>query len=321
MRHRRWIPLLLACLCTLAAAACRQGPESPAAQAPAAQANGAASPADAVRLLTGHLRANALDAYARDAIPPALYAQMDTAWREGRTRWPLDELPLGERLPDVLAALANPGSEAHWNRVFDRQFANADREIDSTAATLGLFGVQYVANEGDFSESERDHYTQIITAISRWAQSAPLADAGRAHAAIPALVAAARQTGLASEADFTRLGMDESLRRMTPFAAAAKQVLAGYGLDLDAGLGALDASLQSQTGDTAKVRMRYLLAGQAIDTVVEVERHDGRWYLSDVLRHARAALARPTPSPPPGAGAAPGTAPPTVPAAGQPASA
>jgi len=312
MRHRHWIPLLLACVCALAA--CR-----PAAEAPTAQAAdpGAARPADAVRLLTGHLRDNALDAYARDAIPPVLHAQMETAWREGRTRWPLDELPLGERLPDVLAALARPDAEAHWTRVFDRQFANADREIDATAATLGLFGVQYVGNEGDFSESERDHYTQIIAAISHWARAAPLADPVHAHAAIPKLAAAARQTGLASEADFARFGMAESLQRMTPFAAATKQVLAGYGLDLDAGLGALDASLQSQTGDTAKVRMRYLLAGQPIDTVVEVERHDDRWYLSDVLRHARAALARSAPSAP----AAPKAAPAAAPAGGPPASA
>ena len=46
--------------------------------------------------------------------------------------------------------------------------------------------------------------------------------------------------------------------------------------------------------------MRYLLGGQPVDTVVQAERHDGRWYLSDVLRHARAALERPatvTPAP------------------------
>lgn len=304
MRHRCWILLLvLAGLCTLAA--CRPAPEDSAATA--APAPGAENPADAVRLLTRHLHDNALDAYARDAVPPALYAKLETAWHEGRTRWPLDELPLGEHLPAMLAALEKPGSEARWGKVFDRQFANADREIDSTAATLGLFGVQYARNEGDFSDSERDHYTQIIAAISHWAQSAPLSDPGRAHAAIPRLAAAAREAGLASEADFARLGMDESLRRMAPFAVAVKQALAGYGLDLDAGLAALDASLQSQTGDTAKVRMRYLLGGQPVDTVVEVERHDGRWYLSDVLRHARAALERPatvTPTPAPASGSA-----------------
>src|SRR5690606_8954620 len=180
MHHRRWIPLLLACLCARAAGG-RPAPE-PATRATTAP--GAEGPAGAVRLLTGHLRDNALDAYARDALPPGLHARMATAWREGRTRWPLDELPLGEHLPDMLAALARPGAEAHWQQVFDRQFAHADREIDATAATLGLFGAQYVANEGDFSDSERDHYAQIIAAMSHWAQSAPLPDPALAHAAI-----------------------------------------------------------------------------------------------------------------------------------------
>ena len=314
--RRCWTPLLLACLCTLVAA-CRPAADAPVPPAPAP---GADKPAQAVRLLTRHLRDNALDAYARDAVPPDLHARLETAWREGRTRWPLDELPLGEHLPGVLAALEAPEAEARWRKVFDRQFANADREIDSTAATLGLFGVQYLQNEGDFSDAEREHYTQIVTAMSRWAQAAPLSDPGRAHAALPRLAAAARRTGLASEADFARLGMDDSLRRMAPFAAAVKQALAGYGLDLDASLDALDASLQSQTGDTARVRMRYLLAGEPVDTVVEVERHDGRWYLSDVLRHARAALERPA-SPAMAPGEAPAAAKPGPAAAGRPPSA
>src|SRR5690606_40358415 len=101
----------------------------------------------------------------------------------------------GEHLPARLAALEKPGSEARWGKVFDRQFASADREIDSTAATLGLFGVQYVRNEGEFSESERDHYTQIIAAISHWARSAPLADPDRAHGSLPRPAAAARGPG------------------------------------------------------------------------------------------------------------------------------
>jgi hypothetical protein len=289
MRHRCWIPLLLACVCVLSAA-CRPAPDPATTGNPALGAN---KPAEAVRLLTRHLHDNALDAYARDAVPPDLYVQLEAAWREGRTRWPLDELPLGERLPQMLAALAKPGSETRLRQVFDHQFANADRELDSTASTLGLFGVQYVRNEGDFSESERDHYTQIITAISRWAQSAPLSDPARARATIARLAVAARKTGLDSDAQFARFGLQDSLHRMAPFTAATKQALATYGLDLDGSLAALDARLQSQTGDTARVRMRYSLGGAPIDTVVEVERQDGRWYLSDVLRHARAAVKRP----------------------------
>lgn len=267
-------------------AACQRESATPSAPVAAV----ATRPADAVRLLTRHLRDNDLAAFTRDAVPPAIYAQLQTAWREGRTRWPLGELPLGRRLPEVLGALAAPGSEAALGKVFDKQFANADREIDSAASTLGLFGVQYVQAEGDFSADQREHYSQLIVATSRWAQQAPLADKVRGHAAIARLATAARKTGLRTADDFTRYGLEDSLRRLGPFVAAGKRALAGYGMDLDASLGAMDVRLQAQTGDTAQVRMRYELAGQPIDAVVAVERIDGRWYVSDFLRGARAAL-------------------------------
>jgi len=256
-------------------------------------AGGATKPAQAVRLLTRHLHDNNLDAFARDAVPPALHAQLETAWREGRTRWPLDELPFNERLPVLLGTLSAPGSEAKLQKTFDRQFARADAELKAAAASLGLFGVQYVRNDGAFSDAERDHYAQFVAAISRWGMSAPLGDPQRARTAIAQLAAAARKTGLASETDFARLGMHDSLRRLSAFLGTAKQVLVRYDLALDTSLAGLEAGLQTQTGDTAKVRMRYTLGGQAIDTVVEVERHDGRWYLSDYLRHAEAAVAVP----------------------------
>jgi hypothetical protein len=284
---RSWFLLSVLAACLLSG--CR--PDEPA-QAPLA--GGASKPAQAVRLLTRHLRDNELEAFARDAVPPALHAQLELAWQDGRTRWPLDELPFDERLPALLGALAAPGSEAKLQKTFDRQFSRADAELKAAAASLGLFGVQYVQNEGEFSAAEREHYAQFVAAISRWGMSAPLGDPQRARAAIPRLAAAARRTGLASEADFARLGMSTSLRRLSAFLATAKQVLAGYGLRLDDSLAGLEAGLQAQTGDTAKVRMRYTLGGEAIDTVVEVERHGGRWYLSDYLRHAEAAVARPT---------------------------
>jgi hypothetical protein len=87
--------------------------------------------------------------------------------------------------------------------------------------------------------------------------------------------------------------MDASLRRIGPFAAALKLALMRYGLDIDGGLVALDASLLQQTGDRATVRMRYRFADQDIDTTVSLERIDGRWYLSDLLRHAEAAASQP----------------------------
>jgi hypothetical protein len=253
---------------------------------------GTTRPAQAVRLLTAHLHDNDLVAFARDAVPPALHAQLQTAWRDGRTRWPLDELPFDDRLPALLKSLAAPGSEARLQQVFDRQFSGARAELKAAAAALGLFGAQYLDREGNYSADERAHYAQLVAAMSRWGMTAPLGDPQRARQAIPQLAAAARRTGLMTSADFAAAGMDESLRRLAPFAATLKQVLARqYRLPLDASLAGMQVALLQQTGDSARVRMRYQLGGSDIDTVVSLQRVDGRWYLEDYLRHARSAVA------------------------------
>lgn len=294
MRIRlEFLPVLAAGLLLLAVPACRRDDAPTGMRAP----HGAAEPAQAVLLLTRHLHRNDLEAFARDAVPPALHARLELAWKQGRTRWPLDELPFDERLPRLLGALAAPGSERRLQQVFDRQFSGAHAELKAAASALGLFGVQYVRHEGDFSTAERAHYSQFIRALSRWGASAPLGDPQRARVAIRRLAAAARATGLATEADFAAAGMARGLRRLGPFLVTLKQVLRGYGLDLDASLGGLQARLERRNGDTATVRMRYTLGGSPIDAVVAVERIDGRWYLSDYLRHAEAAVATPAQGP------------------------
>lgn len=289
MRTLRFVLLLFAVLTlALCVSACqRQSTPAPAT------ASDSTRPAQTVLLLTRHLHDNDLEAFARDAVPPALHARLVTAWREGRTRWPLQELPFDERMPQLLAALAEPGSEQRLQKVFDQQFAGAHAEIKAAANALGLFGVQYVQQDSGYSAAERAHYAQFVSALSRWAAATPLGDPQRARKAIPRLARAARTVGLASDADFAKAGMAISLRRLGVFLDEGKQVLALYGLQLDDSLAGLQATLQSQTGDTAKVRMQYTLGGEPIDTVVELQRRDGRWYLSDYLRHAEAAAAKP----------------------------
>lgn len=250
-------------------------------------------PSAAVQQLVDDLRRNDLEAYARHALPAPLHAQMVGAWREGRTIWPLTELPLDDRVPGFITALAAPGAEKSLLAAFNRQFAGAQRELRATASTLGLFATQYVGGAEEYGEQERGHYVQVVAALSQWGQQAPLSDPKRAKQAIAPLVAAARLTGLAGQGAFPTTGMERSLRRLGPFLARFKQVMRGYGLDLDVALDSVRVDLLEQTGDTARLRLRYALAGQPIDAIVRVERRDGRWYLSDLLRHAQAQAAAP----------------------------
>ncbi|MEN1941227.1 hypothetical protein WCE41_08835 [Luteimonas sp. MJ246] len=301
-------------------AACRPAPTD----VQVAAGSDLSRPALAVEVLAGHMRTGDFAAFARDAVPPALHAQLGLAWRTGHTRWPLDELPFAEHLPTVLGTLAAPDAERTLAADFERQIAGSERELRAAAATMGMFGVQYVEHQGDFSEDERDHYAQLVTAVAQWAATAPLADRSLARAAIPRLVAAARAAGPTTADGMAEAGMEASLQRLGAFSVTATDVLAGYGLDLDAALDSARASLQVQQGDRATVRLRYSLAGSPVDTVISVERIDGRWYLSDYLAHAREAVrsaglpatppaslpdSPPAPQPGPGAPAGPVAAP------------
>ena len=102
--RRPWIGLLLLSL-LLALVACKRG------AAPDELPGAASEPAGAVRQLATHLHDNDLQAFARDALPPQEYAQLAQAWSDGRSRWPLTELPLDKHIGPLLGALAAPGSE------------------------------------------------------------------------------------------------------------------------------------------------------------------------------------------------------------------
>lgn len=308
-RLPRLVRLALLPTLALALAACGDG----AAPDPAE----AAEPTGAVTLLTRHLRNDDYLAFARDATPPELHAPLAEAWRAGRTRWPLEELPFDRKLPDALQALAAPGAEARLAKAYDRQFANAHREIRAATKALGLFGEKFIASDATLSADERTHFPQVVAAMSGWGGEARLGDPKRARHAIAVLARAARVSGLGEPDAFQTLGMDESLRRIGPVMAATKSSLREYGLDVDEGLDAMEVTLVSRGGDQARVRMRYTLAGRPIDAVVAVEKVGDRWYVSDFLRHAREAAAPPPAAPapaplpaPPEPAATPGQAPP-----------
>ncbi|MFP7723376.1 hypothetical protein [Lysobacter sp. A3-1-A15] len=294
-----------AVLLAVALAGCR--PVDPAAAPTQPEAT---RPTEAVALLAQDLRRNDLAAYARHALPPDLHARVETRWREGATTWPLSELPLHAQVPAMLGALSAPDAEQVLMDKYRAQFAGAHGELRSTAAALGLFAAQYVQGEPRYSDSERDHYVQAIAALGRWGQQAPLGDPERAQVLLSTLAAAARATRIDGPEALAAAGMADGLSRLAPFAAAFKQVLAAqYGLDLDAALDSVQVDELDRTGDQARVRLRYTLAGTAVDTEVRVERRGERWYLTDLLRHAleQVTAADSTPLP-----AAPDVAPPTT---------
>ena len=252
------------------------------------------SPAQQLKLLSEHLHRNDLIAFTKDAIPADMYQDLEMAWSENRTRWPLEELPLSPQLPNALKALAAKDAEQKLNAVFDRQFSGQNDEMHNAASSLGNFTIQYLEHSKHFSDDERQHYTQITHAIASWAQRTTLDDKNKAHQAIRLLTQAVTSSELVSEHAFSRFGLTESLKRFGGTMTALKQAASLYGLHFDQALNSVETSLVSQTGETAIVRMTYTLAEMPIDTTIHMQRIQGKWYVQDFVNHAKTGIARPS---------------------------
>lgn len=287
--------VLLGLLCWLPACQRGNAPDGAAIRIAApAKARPAAKPVDAVNVLTARLLARDGAGFARLAVPPALHGRLVEGWAAGTTRWPLDELPLDTRLPGMLAALQAKHAEKTLQATFRRQFKGADRDIDEAVRTLALFGGDYVQKEADYTPQEREHVTQAIAALNHWAIAAPLSDPARAQRLFHALATAAvrsRIDGKVGPKAYAALGMDASLARLSPFLATLlAQLRKDYGFDLDATLRGMDVRLLEQTGERARLGLRYSLAGSDIDAIVPAVRLDGHWYLEDFVRRAEASM-------------------------------
>lgn len=285
-------------LCLALLAGCQPdpapSPSNPTEMAAQAKPAPATRPVDAINVLAARLLARDGAGFAKLAVPPDLHARLQVGWRAGTTRWPLDELPLDGRLTGMLASLQEKDALTKYKATFRKQFAGADRDIHMAIRTLTQFGGQYAQKDADYAKDERDHVGQAIAALSNWALAAPLSDTKRADPFFTALTAAAQRSGIdgkMGDAAFAKLGMQSSLDRMSPFVATLlAQLRTQYGLDIDASLRGLSVQLLEQTGDSARLRLRYRLAKSDIDAIVPAVRIDGHWYLADFVTRAEASL-------------------------------
>ena len=250
----------------------------------------AAEPVAALQQLARQLAENDLVGYARAAVPPAQYAQLEAAWAQGHSRWPLTELPLDGQLLPMLAALSRPDAPQRLQRSFDTQIAGQATGVRQAAHSMGLFGVQYLRNQTDYTDAQRAHYSQVVDALSRWAAAAPLTDKQRAKTTITLLTATARTTGLSSDERLQAAGMEGALRQLAPFFKAFKTALASYGLSLDGALTGLRGEVVSALGNDAVVRVQYPLGSEQIEAQVRMTRRDGHWYVTRTLEDADALL-------------------------------
>ena len=225
------------------------------------------------------LRKNDLVGLSHVFTTPAQYAQLEAAWRAGRSQWPFSTWPLGQDLPHLLAYLSSPNASQSLQTLFDQQFAHQDGLIDNAIRSLAVFGTRFFDSQPTlYTAQQRSYYKQLVQVFAEWGIRAPLDDRERAYRAIANLTATTRGSGLSSQQAMNRLGMEESLRRLGPVWQVFKSLLLTYGLDIDRALIQFKTELVSQNGNEAAVKVSYTLAQHVIETTVPMVRREGKWY-------------------------------------------
>ena len=100
----------------------------------------------------------------------------------------------------------------------------------------------------------------------------------KARKVIKVLCRTARKLDLDSLTELHQMDFDRAIKKGDLVLASLKEVIAVYGVDIDALLDSVEATTLSEDGDQAVVVMSYEFLGTRHTTQAEMERIDGRWF-------------------------------------------
>jgi hypothetical protein len=176
---------------------------------------------------------------------------------------------------------------------------------------MGSGGLGQAINSSDkLSADEKTQANAMLTAITKWATTAPLADPDKAKQAIHVVVATARDLKLTTEEAAQKLSFSEKMQKVGIGMGGLRKALAVYGLDTDKALDSVTATKKSEDGDNAVVTVAFTLLDTPIKMDVPMVKVDGRWYKKSIIDMANDALNKPSDAAaPPVAGPAPAAMP------------
>jgi hypothetical protein len=282
----RLLRLLAACLLLLGllalASGCRRSAVAPG------------DPVAAVQGLARALKDDDLVRYSQLSMPPQLHKQMEERWHRKLVE---AKPPTPAQMKDYerwMQRLTAPDAEAKLYARFDARMKKFEPEIRSRwpllQATGGIFFSGLIKANGSLGPDEKAHAKEISDAILAWLKPELIVDRARAKQSIAVITEAARELDLPTLTDTRKLEMLPALEKGGEVLRALKDVARVYGLDADASLGQVEATVVAASGDSATMEVTYPLLGKTVKFEMEMLRRDKRWYPADAVRKAEAEL-------------------------------
>ncbi len=228
-----------------------------------------------------------VDAFQRNDVPRLLesllsdeqLAEMEREWDRQRTAEvePTEEFGFNV----ALQMLTVEGAEdALWAQARPELEALRGQTEFVSAMVLGMAASTLDRNT-ELTPEQRADAQVVLGELATLFSDDGLTDPDKARQAIALTCAAVRATGVTSFQEFRALEFEQLLDRSSGLLAASKEVLALYGVDLDAWCASVQAETLSRQGDTAVVSVRYEVLGTVQQTEAPLMLRDGRWQPRD----------------------------------------
>jgi len=258
----------------------------------------AKDPVTATKDIAAAVRANDFDRLSHIVVPPDLYTKLEARFKQEAAAKPKPTDAERKQFTDGVTKFSAADAE-------EKLFAEIQPKLSEVGAQMpmmvGMFGGmagQSIQQSATMSASEKTQATALLTAITKWATTAPLSDPAKAKEAIKVIVKTARDLKLTTLDDMQAMSFQQAMQKTGTFVGGLRSALAVYGFDTDKALASVDAKKKSEDGDNAVVTVTYSLLDTPVTADVNMVKRDGRWYSADAVKNVETMLAKPIGAPP-----------------------
>ncbi|HRQ63982.1 MAG TPA: hypothetical protein PKZ76_03825 [Xanthomonadaceae bacterium] len=254
-------------------------------QSPEQVAAATTSPKGAVDASVKALRQNDLNALLRATLPEKEFHRIGQLWQEGTTGADIDD---DERMQFAMTMgmLTADGAEEALMAMLEPQLAELDKQMAQLPLMIGMgrgVAASMIEQNEDLNQAQKEQVQKSLDALAGWVQKTPFTDRDRARRAVAVVTRTARSLELSTLDELHALSFEEALTKGGMVLGGLKGVLDIYDLSIDRVLDSVKASVVSESGDEAKVRIDWTLLDAPLSIESDMVRQDGRWFSRDTL--------------------------------------
>jgi hypothetical protein len=265
-------------------------------RAPFDQAKASQAKADARAILHSLQTPADMQRYRQLTLPPPHRQRLEAEWPRLRQKMALDASEQAT-FNSLLKRFTEPKAETYLQRDLNAKIKPIKSEIDSKwplmQASLNLLLQGWIETNGQLSTSEKAHGKALVAAIIAQMPAEWLQDQALRQQAFAQMVRIARDSGLQDYQSYNSLTYTQFNRKLSNFMDGLKQLGKVYGMDWQAEQARLEVTVLAQSGNTARVKVRYPLGKKWVEFPMDLIAYQGHWFDASAVQLLDAALAAP----------------------------